>query len=124
MRKIIIEIKKMNAKRQMKNVLNVQNNSFTIVVHDLFLNSTILIFRKNETNRANAWNFFYTFFNVQNESTIIDLSNDLISFKIISIRSYHDFADDGINFIDDKKTNSSIETKTKTIEIEKTNVLK
>ena len=31
-RKIMIEIKKMNAKCQMKNALNVQNNSFTIIV--------------------------------------------------------------------------------------------
>ena len=49
MRKIMTEIKKMNAKRQMKNALNVQNDLFTIVVHDLFWNLAVLIFRKNET---------------------------------------------------------------------------
>ena len=49
MKKTINQIKKNIVLRKMKNVLNIQNESFIDAIHDLLLNSSILIFRENNT---------------------------------------------------------------------------
>ncbi len=41
--KVMIEIRKFRAERQMVDVLNTRNDSIVIPIHDLFLNSDVLV---------------------------------------------------------------------------------
>jgi hypothetical protein len=49
--KAMIEIRKIRAKRQIIDVLNIRNHSIIISMHDLFLNSNVLIWRDNFNQR-------------------------------------------------------------------------
>ena len=54
MKKIMNEIKKHIASRQIKNAFNIRNKSSTISIRNLSLNLKILIFRENIKNQTNA----------------------------------------------------------------------
>ena len=88
MRKIMNEIKKNIAFRQINDALNIRNESFIDSVHALSLNSFILMYRESNANQSKTWKEFFKFFNIQNESIIIELFNGFTKFKIISIKSY------------------------------------
>jgi hypothetical protein len=50
MRKIMNEIRKDIASRQINNAINTRNDSFTEIIHDLSLNSDVLMFREKNTD--------------------------------------------------------------------------
>ena len=52
MRKIMNEIKKNIAFRQINDALNIRNESFIDSIHALSLNSSILMYRKNNVNQS------------------------------------------------------------------------
>ncbi len=49
MRKVMKEVRKFNAIRQMKDVLNTRNELNNILIHELSLNSSVLIFRESKS---------------------------------------------------------------------------
>jgi hypothetical protein len=51
MRKIMNEIRKRIVTRQMNDAINTRNDSFIEVVHDLSLNSNVLMFREENVNQ-------------------------------------------------------------------------
>jgi hypothetical protein len=48
MRKAMKEIRQLHAKRQINDALNTRNESFTTLIHDLLINSSILIYRESK----------------------------------------------------------------------------
>ena len=52
MRKIVNEIRRLHAFRQMNDALNTRNDSFIISVHDLFINFSVLVFREDNTRQS------------------------------------------------------------------------
>jgi hypothetical protein len=54
MKKTMNEMRKFNAIRQMNDVLNIQNESFIILIHDLSLNSLVLIFRESNIDQSES----------------------------------------------------------------------
>jgi hypothetical protein len=50
MLKAMKEVRKTIASRQMNDVLNMQNDSNTILIHDLLLNSLVLIYREENAD--------------------------------------------------------------------------
>jgi hypothetical protein len=60
------------------------------------LNSLVLIFHESKSNQSEAWKRLFKLLNIQNESAIIELSNESIKFRIISLKSYYQ-NDDHIN---------------------------
>jgi hypothetical protein len=52
MRKIMNEIRKDIAARQINDVINTRNDSFTKIIHDLSLNSDVLMFRERNTDQS------------------------------------------------------------------------
>jgi hypothetical protein len=66
------------------------------LIHELSLNSFVLIFRKNNIDQSNSWKESFKLLSIQSESTIIELSNELIKFRSTSIKSYYqdDHTDD------------------------------
>ncbi len=54
MRKVMKEVRKLNAMRQMNDVLNTRNESSISLIHDLPLNSRVLMFRENNTDQSES----------------------------------------------------------------------
>jgi hypothetical protein len=52
MRKIMNEIRKDIAARQINDAINTRNDSFTEIIHDLSLNSDVLMFREKNTDQS------------------------------------------------------------------------
>ena len=92
MRKAIKEIRKLLISRQIDDAFNTRNKSFTSLIHNLSLNSLILMFRKSNTSQSESWKESYKLLSLQDESAIIELSNDFVKFRVISVKSYYDLA--------------------------------
>jgi hypothetical protein len=71
------------------------------------LNSFVLIFRESKDfNQSESWKESFKLLSIQSESTIVELLNESIKFRIISLKSYYQ-NDDHIN---DELLFSSIES--------------
>jgi hypothetical protein len=54
MQKAMKEVQKFIAIRQMNNLLNIRNDLIIILIHELLLNSFVLIFREGKNNQSEA----------------------------------------------------------------------
>ncbi len=107
MRKAMKEVQKFIAIRHMNDALNTQNDFIIILIHELSLNSFVLIFRESKDfNQSESWKESFKLLSIQSESTIVELLNESIKFRIISLKSYYQ-NDDHIN---DELLFSSIES--------------
>jgi hypothetical protein len=52
MRKIMNEVREFNAFRQINDVLNTRNKSTIIMIHNLLINSFVLIFREDNIDKS------------------------------------------------------------------------
>ncbi len=76
MRKIMNEIRKSIAVRQMNDALNTRNDSFSILIHALSLYSDVFVYREKNDNQSKSWKDSFKFLNINDESMIIELSSD------------------------------------------------
>jgi hypothetical protein len=102
MKKIMKEVRKLNAIRQVNDVLNIRNDSI-FLIHDLPLNSIVLIFRKSNIGQSESWKESFKLLSIQSELAIIELSNESIKFRSTSVKSYYQNHD----HIDDENSSSS-----------------
>jgi hypothetical protein len=70
--------------------LNIRNNSFSILIHNLSLNSDVLVYRERNDSQSKSWKNLFKLLSVNDESTIIELSNDSTKFRSTMIKSYYD----------------------------------
>jgi hypothetical protein len=54
MRKTMNEVRKSIAVRQMNDALNIRNDSFSILIHVLSLNSDVLVYREKNDNQSES----------------------------------------------------------------------
>jgi hypothetical protein len=90
MRKIMNEVRKSIVVRQVNDALNIRNDSFSILIHVLSLNSDVLVYRENNNNQSKSWRNSFKLLNTNNESMIIEFSNDSTKFRSTTIKSYYD----------------------------------
>ena len=93
MKKVMNEMRKLNVNRQINDIFNTRNEFSTIHFHDLLLNSFVLMYRERPASRSNTWKKSFNLINIENESAILNLSNESIKFKTTSVKSYHDPSD-------------------------------
>ncbi len=109
MKKIMKEMRKFNAIRQMNDALNTRNDS-NFLIYNLSLNSSVLIFREDKNiNQSESWQESFKLLNIQKKSVIIELSNDSIKFKSILIKSYHQDENVSLSDVDQLNMSSSFE---------------
>jgi hypothetical protein len=97
MRKAMKEVQKFIVIRQMNDALNTRNDFIIILIHELSLNSFVLIFRENKDfNQSESWKESFELLSTQNESAIIELSNESTKFRFISLKFYYQ-NDDHVN---------------------------
>jgi hypothetical protein len=89
-RKVMNEVRKSIAVRQMNDALNIRNNSFSILIHALSLNSNVFVYREKNDNQSKSWRNSFKFLNTNDESMIIELSSDSTKFRSTTIKSYYD----------------------------------
>src|SRR6266702_4630402 len=77
------EIVKLQAKQTVNNALHHRNGPNTTLVHDLPLNSKVLIWRK-----SGSWNGLYCLLAVENETCCVQLLSGPTSFRNTSIKPY------------------------------------
>ncbi len=107
MKKIMKEVRKFNAMRQMNDVLNTRND-LIFLIHNLSLNFFVLIFEKNNIDQSKSWKESFKLLSIQNESAIIELSSDSTKFRSTSVKSYHQ--DSNLSFdVDQLNISSSLE---------------
>jgi hypothetical protein len=82
--KAMIEMRKFRAERQVADTLNIRNDLIIISIHDLFLNSNVLIWRENK-----KWIESFKLLNMNDEICKIELFSKSINFRNIVIKSYH-----------------------------------
>ena len=107
MKKAMNKMRKLNVNCQVNDVLNTRNGLSTIYLHDLSLNSPVLVYRERPAGRSNTWKRPFNFINIENESAILNLFNGPIKFKTISVKSYHDPSDLNINSFNEKNSKIS-----------------
>src|SRR6266702_8540820 len=82
-RKAMAKIIKLRAKQTINNTLHHRNGPNTTLVHDLPLNSKVLIWRK-----SGSWNGLYCLLAVENETCCVQFLSGLTSFKNMSVKPY------------------------------------
>jgi hypothetical protein len=112
MRKAMKEVQKFIAICQMNNALNTRNYFIIILIHELSLNSFVLIFRESKDfNQSKSWKESFKLLSIQNESAIVELLNELTKFRFISLKFYYQ-NDDHVN---DELSISSIKSSIESI---------
>ena len=81
--KAIAEIVKLRAKQTINNALYYRNGPNTTLVHNLPLNSKVLIWRK-----SGKWTGPYYLLAIENETCYIQLPSGLASFRSTSVKPY------------------------------------
>jgi hypothetical protein len=81
--KAMTEIRKFRAERQMADVLNIRNGSIVIPIHDLSINSDVLIWRENK-----KWIGSFKLLGIEDETCRIVLSSESTDFRITVIKSF------------------------------------
>src|SRR6266702_5341715 len=77
------EVVELRAKQTVNNALHYHNGPNTTSVHDLPLNSKVLVWRK-----SGSWNGLYCLLAVKNETCYIQFPSGPTSFRSISIKPY------------------------------------
>ncbi len=86
-KKAMIEIRKFRAECQIVDVLNIRKDSIVTSIHDLSLNSDVLIWRDN-LNQRDKWTESFKLLNIDDETCKIALSSESTDFRSTVIKSF------------------------------------
>ncbi len=86
--KVMIEIRKFRAERQVSDALNTRNESIVISIHDLLLNSNVLIWRESNSNQRDKWTELFKLLDINDKICKIELSSESIDFRSTVIKSF------------------------------------
>ncbi len=86
--KVMIEIWKFRAERQVADALNIRNDLIIISIYDLFFNLNVLIWRENNVNQRDKWIESFKLLNMNNEICKIELLFESIDFRSIVIKLF------------------------------------
>ena len=95
MKKAMAEIKKLRASRQVADALNMRNGPSTTAIHDLPLNSQVLVWREGNAGQTGKWSGPYTLIAIQGETCVVDLPHGQTSFRTTVVKPY--LTDDAVN---------------------------
>ena len=96
MRKAMDEVKRLTTSRQVNDALNTRNGPSTASVHDLPLNSDVLVFRESKAGRAGSWKGLYKLIGLEGEQAIVELTSGPTRFRTTSVKGYNLPANGGL----------------------------
>ena len=86
--KAMDEVKKLRAKRQVADALNMRNGPKTTAIHDLPLNSPVLVWREGAIGQPGYWSGPYNMLSVDNETCVVQLPRGPTSFRSTVVKPY------------------------------------
>jgi hypothetical protein len=89
LRKAMAEIQKLRAKRQVTDALNTRNGPSTTDIHDLTLNSDVLVWREGNTGQPGSWEGPYRLVAMNNESCVLALPHGNTTFRSTSVKPFN-----------------------------------
>ena len=87
-RKAMVEIAKLRAKKLVNNALHHRNGPDTTLVHDLPLNSEVLVWREGNTGQGGKWTGPYNLLAIDGETCKVQLPNGPTSFRSTTVKPY------------------------------------
>ena len=88
-RKAMEEIRRSVASRQINDAINTRNGPSTSIIHNLPLNSPVLVFREGNTGQSGTWTGPFKLLSLQRESVTVELPNGPTIFRSTSVKPYH-----------------------------------
>ena len=89
LKRAIEEIKKLRAERQVADALQMRNGPTTTAIHNLPLNSPVMVWREGPTGQPGFWSGPYNLLRVDGETCIIQLPHGPISFRSTVVKPYY-----------------------------------
>src|ERR1700710_1416669 len=83
------EVKKLYAKRQVTDALNTRNGPRINAIHDLPLNSPVLVWREGNTGQPGFWSGPHTLIALDRESCTVNMPRGPTSFRSTSVKPYY-----------------------------------
>jgi hypothetical protein len=90
LKKAMAEIQKLRAKRQVADALNTRNGPSTTEIHELTLNSDVLVWREGNTGQAGSWEGPYKLLAINDESCVLALPHGNTTFRSTSIKPFYE----------------------------------
>ena len=91
-KKAMEEVSRIRARTQINKALHERNGPSVTDVHDLPLNSPVLVWRKGNTGRSGHWTGPYPLLQTQRETYTVELSNEPTDFWSMTIKPYYEAA--------------------------------
>ena len=91
-RKAIEEVSRLGAKTQINKALNKRNGPSVTDIHDLPLNSLVLVWREGNTGRSGHWTGPYPLLRSEGETYTVELPNGPTDFRSTTIKPYYEAA--------------------------------
>lgn len=99
------EISILKAKFKVNDALNHRNGPETSQVHELPLNSDVLVWREAKSGKPGKWKGPYTLIGIEDETCLIELPSGPTKFRSTSVRPYYNIAEISKNNDNDNSTN-------------------
>lgn len=87
-RKAMADIAKSRAKRQVADALNMRNGPNTTLIHDLPLNSRVLVWREGNTGQSGQWDGPFRMIGMEGESCVIEMPHGNTIFRSTVVKPY------------------------------------
>ena len=87
-KKAMIEIQKLRAKRQVMDALNTRNGPNTTSIHELTLNSDVLVWREGNAGQNGTWKGPYKLISTDGESSVLSLPYGNTTFRNTAIKPF------------------------------------
>jgi hypothetical protein len=88
LRKAIEEIKSLQASHEVVRALNTRNRPSTTDIHELPLNSEVLVWREGNTGQLGQWEGPYKLVSMEDESCVLALPHGNTSFRSTSVKPF------------------------------------
>ncbi len=89
LKKAILEIQKLRAKQQVTNALNTRNGPSTTNIHNLTLNSDVLVQREDNTSQLGSQEGLYKLAAINGEDYILALPHSNITFHLTLVKPFY-----------------------------------
>ena len=87
-KKAIAELRKIQAKRQVTDVLAIRNGPIITLIYNLALNSSVLVQRKGNTGQNSSQEGLYKLISIDGENCVLDLPYGPTTFRSTTVKPF------------------------------------
>ena len=88
-KRAMAEIQRLRAKRQVEDALNTRNGPSTTSIHNLPLNSNVLVWREGNTGKTGHWDGPFKLVSMDGESCVLALPYGNTTFRSTSVKPFY-----------------------------------